>query len=663
MDRAYAALALLLIGACFAAETPSHVEGAPAEPPPVRVDGQRSTLVAGREFTCEEDSRGQMSCWGDGWRRTLLLGERVEGQDVAALAVGVTDGMADGWQPACIVTRGGAVECNNHVPPVRDVVDVAIGVEYACALLPGNRGVACWRIPTDPRLPMDTLVEGLSRIPIADATELAVGRYHACAISGEGQLSCWGFDDGCPLQQISGMGVVTGIASRTDTCVVNDAGAVRCWPGTACPGREVPAAPEIREASLVAAGHEVNCAVVDRNVVTCWPASTSASHPLLSGRTAFEPGSTIEALAVGQEHVCARRGTGEVACWGANRRRQLDGPAPQEMLRGPQKILGLRDSVSVVVGQEQSCAQVSGGAVYCWGRTSRYGDWSGHPRRVVELDGAKLVQDSFDLNIAAVVGTDWLKLENGEISERREIHGDLGFDAAVQDIPRIEYTRDRNNHERVCAIRLDGAPVCTTHASGGRSGPPRTVAGVRDLVLCLDGLCTIDDAGQVLCGRLDPSIRRPKRTIELPSPAVQIACTAMDACARLADGSIHCWGDPRGESPRPLYPGMPIKIPLRGAAEGLSMSLRAACAWSRGGVECWGDEPGLPTEEVLATPPLAAPRLVAGLDAIVQVATGSNHACALHSTGEVSCWGSNHHGAAGVGSGEATRTPVAVALP
>ncbi|MCY1013638.1 RCC1 domain-containing protein [Nannocystis pusilla] len=325
-----------------------------------------------------------------------------------------------------------------------------------------------------------------------------------------------------------------------------------------------------------------------------------------------------------------------------------DEPGHLEVVLEPRKIAGLHDVVQVVVGQELTCARQVEGAVYCWGRLDDPETQTGDPRRITRLDGAHLFPDR-DAYIGAVVGADWLTYAPGRLeAEELGLHS-LGVAVPI-DLTRLERGRLRSRAERICVVRDMGEPVCTTVSASSPQHvePPQALAGVRDIALCLDGMCTLDAAGSVACGRLEHPERAPSEPIGLPAPAVQLACLSQDSCARLRDGTVHCWTDPRAKNLRPLYPVTPIEVPLRRPAVGLALSLSSACTWSRdGAVECWGEALTPPLQEALQRGSVRSPRTLANVRDAVQVAVGYSHSCLLHASGEVSCWGANRHGEAG----------------
>ncbi|KIG18673.1 Molybdopterin oxidoreductase, iron-sulfur binding subunit [Enhygromyxa salina] len=155
-------------------------------------------------------------------------------------------------------------------------------------------------------------------------------------------------------------------------------------------------------------------------------------------------------------------------------------------------------------------------------------------------------------------------------------------------------------------------------------------------------------------------------TDELPKPATppRIYAGASKACAVIEDTKLRCWG--RNDHGR-LGFGLPgsaygddefaSTVPLLDLGQRITdMSLRTSVACltlADGSARCWGGgavgKLGFPwtgwlgDDETL----LAGPLLDFGADRVVQIVTGSDHACALLETGDVKCWGSGAAGATG----------------
>ena len=125
-------------------------------------------------------------------------------------------------------------------------------------------------------------------------------------------------------------------------------------------------------------------------------------------------------------------------------------------------------------------------------------------------------------------------------------------------------------------------------------------------------------------GRTDLPVPPPAPVVPQAISAPQLAAARDRTCAVLADGTVHCWG--------------------ADAAGDLSPSCAAPCTDSLNG----------PESCCLTAVP------VAGLSAIVEVALGGQHSCALRGDGTVLCWGSNSNGQLGDGSQNDRATPAPV---
>ncbi|MBO6937714.1 MAG: hypothetical protein JJ863_22285 [Deltaproteobacteria bacterium] len=136
----------------------------------------------------------------------------------------------------------------------------------------------------------------------------------------------------------------------------------------------------------------------------------------------------------------------------------------------------------------------------------------------------------------------------------------------------------------------------------------------------------------------------------------ELAASASHACLRTEAGRVYCWGsNARGALGRGEASTVPEPTPTLVAgitATRVSVGTQLSCATNaEGELWCWGDNsygqlgPDAGDAEFLATPTRVAD-LVA--DAIAPVVGGS-HVCALLSTNELWCWGSNNGGQLGNG--------------
>jgi alpha-tubulin suppressor-like RCC1 family protein len=138
-------------------------------------------------------------------------------------------------------------------------------------------------------------------------------------------------------------------------------------------------------------------------------------------------------------------------------------------------------------------------------------------------------------------------------------------------------------------------------------------------------------------------------------------------CALDGLGGAWCWGmndlgqvDP---TTRTSSVAPPAALDGRGGTRTMGLGGKLSCRvrTDDGTVVCWGDNDA--GELGTLDPPDAGPLVVDGLEGVVEIVAGVDHACARTDKGEVLCWGSNLEGQLGDdGSLELDPVPAAVAL-
>ncbi|MBU6336175.1 MAG: hypothetical protein KGS47_17430, partial [Chloroflexi bacterium] len=147
----------------------------------------------------------------------------------------------------------------------------------------------------------------------------------------------------------------------------------------ATPGHAIVPAQEIAPASVqvtqLAAGFAHTCALLADGTVRCWGANgdgqigdgttTDRLTPVaVTGLTG------VTAVSAGGGHTCALRTGGQLVCWGDNDYGQLgDGTTVDK--RAPTEVSGVSGFVAMVsAGYKHTCAVLTSGGAYCWGRNS-----------------------------------------------------------------------------------------------------------------------------------------------------------------------------------------------------------------------------------------------------------------------------------------------------
>jgi alpha-tubulin suppressor-like RCC1 family protein len=145
--------------------------------------------------------------------------------------------------------------------------------------------------------------------------------------------------------------------------------------------------------------------------------------------------------------------------------------------------------------------------------------------------------------------------------------------------------------------------------------------------------------------------------------AVQITTGSYHTCARVVGDTIECWGNNQGgqigigtmgDTPVPT----PVDVSgLTGVLEVSAGGSAHTCArLATGTVWCWGGN-HLGDGSGTGSP---IPVQTTGITDAVAVEAGGNHSCAALASGRIACWGNNSRGGLGDGTTIDRLTPVDV---
>jgi alpha-tubulin suppressor-like RCC1 family protein len=238
-----------------------------------------------------------------------------------------------------------------------------------------------------------------------------------------------------------------------------------------------------------------------------------------------------------------------------------------------------------------------------------------------------------------------------------------------------------------CALRTDSGVTCWGWNGDGQLGDgtttdratPVPVSGLTSEVVAVaagfDQTCALLVGGGVECwggnveGELGDGTRterdEPVAVSGLTSGVKAIAAGGNHTCALVGGGGVECWGYNAfgqlgdGTTTERLTP---VAVTyLASGVQAISAGLHHTCALlSGGGVKCWGSNDAGQIGDGSPFEP-HTPVFVSGLASGVKaISAGDYHTCALLSSGEVECWGSNLFGQLGDGTRKDRRTPVAV---
>ncbi|HEU4405381.1 MAG TPA: hypothetical protein VFS43_08845 [Polyangiaceae bacterium] len=352
-------------------------------------------IAAGANATCALLNSGELRCWGGGpelgYGRPLNVGDDETPASVEPVAAGGVVTAVSTGGPTCAVFAGGGVRCwggnangelgygnasavGDDEPPSLvgtlslsgQATQVASGTSHACALLAGGN-VQCWGHGVYGRLGYGSLESvGDDEVPATAglvgvgerAKQIDLGESHSCALLEGGKVLCWGRND-------------QGQLGYGHTNVIGDNEAPQSSSFLALGG----------EVAQISVGGNHACARLVDGAVRCWGANgygqlgygtttnvgdderpDQLAAPVdLGGAKAIDVGA-------GYYHTCALLAGGAVRCWGFNASGQLGyGNTNNLLAPGPALDFGGARAVQLAVGNNHACALFDDGFVRCWG--------------------------------------------------------------------------------------------------------------------------------------------------------------------------------------------------------------------------------------------------------------------------------------------------------
>jgi len=372
---------LRVVGATFALGVALLADATPstgeAGPPPETGSSDWRVVSVGNLHTCGIRASGRLYCWGsDGDGRLGNGGANTDQPVPVQVAGGFTD-----WTG---VSANGSHTCGRR----------ATGRAYCwgsdSAGQVGDGGT------NTPRT-VPTLVAG----GITNWTSVSAGATHSCGRRATGQLYCWGADfssqlgnGGADLDRGAPRLVAGGIVDWTSvsggdshTCARRANGRIYCWGydgdgelgnGGANADRSVPTlvAGGFTDWASVVAGDLQTCGRRASGRIYCWgsdsdgqigdgaPSGDRGGPTLVAGGV-----TTWTSVAPGGSHTCGRRASGRLYCWGNDSSGEVgDGGTNTDRFAPVQVAGGATDWTSVDSGGSTTCARITSGRLFCWGR-------------------------------------------------------------------------------------------------------------------------------------------------------------------------------------------------------------------------------------------------------------------------------------------------------
>ena len=683
--------------ATTATQAPAATTVAPGDVP---VD-----VSAGDRHSCMVWNSGKVSCWGDNNRGQLGDGEfgRDLYSSVPVEAAGITDAesVSAGWQHTCAVHATGEVSCwgddtngelgngeiVDQVPlPVKaegitDAAAVTVGEWHTCALHATGE-VSCWGGNHEGQLGNGEMGsdEAGSSVPaavlnITDAVAVSAGGEHTCAVHATGEVSCWGdnfggelgtgqlgneFDSAVPVK-VSGITDAIDVSTdRLNTCVLRESGNMSCWGdntfGQLGNGSSTFVTPEnpslsspvdvldIGSATAISIGLDFSCAALESGQVRCWGNNVSGQLGDPDGEifslTPLTVADVDDAVSVsaGTAHACVLRESGEVSCWGSNFHGQLGNASGGEISTAQVQVLGISDAVDVSASVTHTCAVHATGEVSCWGQNWKGSaqDASPLPVKISGVDYATAVSTSVGLSCVALMDAEAACWGPYWVSP---------------------FTTLDNGDISPLAVKWTDIPGADLDAAGTASVAS---GGIHACILHTDGTLSCAGAnwnGNLGTGELGTNISWIPQKVVGIDDATDISLGFGHSCALHATGEVSCWGRNHygqlGTGEENVGSNSPSPQKVLGITDAIAIdagALSTTCALhATGEVSCWGANAfgTLGTAADPASDHSAVPVKIEGVTDATKVTTGFQHVCALLSTSEISCWGGDFLGQLG----------------
>ena len=390
---------------------------------PVEVAGitDATAIAAGQDHSCTVHRSGTVSCWGNNYDGQLGNGQSQDYENrrveyrygpyswVPTGVAGITDATAvtAGGDHSCALHEGGTISCwgNNWHGQLGNGQGGTDDAGFA-------------EIANDFYSPLPVGVLG-----IADATAITTGRVHTCALHRTGAVSCWG-DTGqgqlgngqsgyiyaSPVPQaVVGITDATAIAAGAEhSCALHEGGSLSCWGANwyaqldngqneEDASSSVPVRVEgITDTAAIFSSSD-SCTLHEDGTISCWgnnwygQLGNGQSGENADSSEPVQVAGIIDATAVttGGSHSCALHRDGRISCWGNNESGQLGIGHRRYNPLTPVEVIGIIDATAVAAGESHTCALHRTGAISCWGRNNKgqLGNGVWHPQPVVGFGG------------------------------------------------------------------------------------------------------------------------------------------------------------------------------------------------------------------------------------------------------------------------------------
>jgi len=523
------------------------------------------------------------------------------------------------------------------------------------------------------------------RSPLSDASQLAAGHSHYCAILLDSTVKCWGSNgygelgdgsvtsSGVPVQvKVSKDQLLVNVKSIAlgvfSSCALLSDRTVWCWGGNDLGqlgdgtltkrsyAAQVQGLP--KSVGKISGAAYRYCALTTDGDAYCWGINDKSqidglSSPVTSARRIL-PDQKLSSIDTGLSHTCGIvSNVGSVLCWGDNSYGQL-GNSSNSIIESPVSVLDSTSGLvlygvsAISLGSEHSCALLVGGQVSCWGR-----------------------------NDSGQLGTGDFVNKNAATKVQGEMNGKY-FEGAIAISAGRSNHREASGSGRTCVLKNTKNLYCWGDDSYGQLGDRsisnravptkvKDLDNVNSMAIGRAGGCAISAESKILCwgandesqlGRVDARLGGTPVIVENLNRSIAISVGGIGlfdssfSCALSTSGVVSCWGhNDQGQLGVGTFfdSAAPVPVSLSNITA-ISSGGVHSCAVSDGQVYCWGGNTnkraiygtaGLRTMQlgssILDQSP--TPLLINNLANVVDVAAGMDHSCALTTDGSVYCWG------------------------
>lgn len=303
----------------------------------------------------------------------------------------------------------------------------------------------------------------------------------------------------------------------------------------------------------------------------------------------------------GAAHSCVRLANGTVRCWGLNSNGQLGNGTLVNSLT-PVTPTSLAGVSQVAAGDAFTCAVTTagaGGKVKCWG-----------------------------LNANGQIG-------NGTLT-RKPVPTQVTTAGTTALVGVSQIATGANFACAVISAGVNGTVRCWGANNVGQLGDNSTTQRTRPVTVKINATTALKGVTSIAAG-------------------------GGSACARMAAGTVYCWGlGTSGQLGNNTTVSSKVAVPVTGltGATHVAVGANFACARSStGAVRCWGNNAngqlGDNTITNRKVPVVVKSSATATLTGATNVVAGAAHVCVIRGTGtaaRVWCWGANANGQLGIGS-------------